>query len=71
MLQVGGLKAAAKRTAFGDVSNTVKSLSNAQDDSAIAGKQVYQEIVKPVAVQEKSAARAAIAGDRRLARQIR
>jgi hypothetical protein len=56
MLQVGGLKAAAKRTAFGDVSNTVKSLSNAQDDSAIAGKQVYQEIVKPVAVQEKSAA---------------
>ena len=56
MLAVGGLKAAAKRTAFGDVSNTAKSLSNVQDDSAITGKQVYQEIVKPVAVQEKSAA---------------
>jgi len=56
MLQVGGLKAAAKRTAFGDVSNTAKSLSTVQDDSVITGKQVYQEIVKPVAAQEKSAA---------------
>jgi G2/mitotic-specific cyclin 3/4 len=56
MLQIGGLKAAAKRTAFGDVSNTVKSLSNVQDDSVITGKHVYQEIVKPVAPQEKSSA---------------
>ncbi|KAI6245704.1 G2/mitotic-specific cyclin-4 [Erysiphe necator] len=31
-LPVGGLKATAKRTAFGDVSNTVKNLSNSQDD---------------------------------------
>jgi G2/mitotic-specific cyclin 3/4 len=53
MLQVGGLKAAAKRTAFGDVSNTVKSVSNVQDDSAISGKHVLQEIVKPLAPQEK------------------
>lgn len=56
MLQVGGLKAAAKRTAFGDVSNTVKSVSNVQDDSAISGKHVLQEIVKPLAPQEKPAA---------------
>jgi G2/mitotic-specific cyclin 3/4 len=56
MLAVGGLKAAAKRTAFGDVSNTAKTLSNVHDDSVIAGKHVYQEIVKPVAPQEKSSA---------------
>lgn len=56
MLAVGGLKAAAKRTAFGDVSNTAKTLSIAHDDSAITGKQIYQEIVKPVAPQEKSSA---------------
>jgi G2/mitotic-specific cyclin 3/4 len=56
MLQVGGLKAAAKRTAFGDVSNTAKSLSNVHDDSAITGKQVYQEIVKPIAAQQKPSA---------------
>ncbi|PMD41301.1 hypothetical protein L207DRAFT_527943 [Hyaloscypha variabilis F] len=56
MLQVGGLKAAAKRTAFGDVSNTAKSLSTVQDDSVITGKHVYQEIVKPVVAQEKSSA---------------
>ncbi|POS83886.1 hypothetical protein EPUL_004851, partial [Erysiphe pulchra] len=31
-LTVGGLKATAKRTAFGDVSNTVKNLANSQDD---------------------------------------
>jgi G2/mitotic-specific cyclin 3/4 len=56
MLAVGGLKAAAKRTAFGDVSNTAKTLSTAHDDSAITGKQIYQEIVKPAAPQEKSSA---------------
>ncbi|KAE9373638.1 hypothetical protein N431DRAFT_465916 [Stipitochalara longipes BDJ] len=56
MLQVGGLKAAAKRTAFGDVSNTAKSLSTVHDDSVITGKHVYQEIVKPVVAQEKSSA---------------
>jgi hypothetical protein len=56
MLAAGGLKAAAKRTAFGDVSNTAKSLSIACDDTAITGKQIYQEFVKPVAPQEKSSA---------------
>ena len=55
MLAIGGLKAAAKRTAFGDVSNTVKNLSSASDDSAIVGKHL-QEIIKSVAAQEKPAA---------------
>ena len=34
MANVGGLKAAAKRTAFGDVSNTANSLRPSKDDSA-------------------------------------
>jgi G2/mitotic-specific cyclin 3/4 len=55
MLAVGGLKAAAKRTAFGDVSNTVKNLSAANDDSVISGKAIPHDIVKPLALQEKSA----------------
>jgi G2/mitotic-specific cyclin 3/4 len=56
MMSVGGLKAAAKRTAFGDVSNTVKNLSSTHDDSAIAGKSAPQDFVKPVVPQENSAA---------------
>jgi hypothetical protein len=56
MMSVGGLKAAAKRTAFGDVSNTVKNLSSTRDDSAIAGKSAPQDFVKPVVSQENSAA---------------
>jgi G2/mitotic-specific cyclin 3/4 len=56
MLAVGSLKAAAKRTAFGDVSNTAKTLSNVHDDSVTTGKHVYQEIVKLVAPHEKSSA---------------
>jgi G2/mitotic-specific cyclin 3/4 len=55
MLQVGGLKAAAKRTAFGDVSNTVRNPPSAYDDSAITSKQIH-EFVKPVAAQDKPAA---------------
>ncbi|KAJ8069428.1 hypothetical protein OCU04_003082 [Sclerotinia nivalis] len=54
MLAVGGLKAAAKRTAFGDVSNTAKTLNNIHDESAINGKSV--EVIKPIAIQDKSAA---------------
>ncbi|QSZ36928.1 hypothetical protein DSL72_009019 [Monilinia vaccinii-corymbosi] len=50
MLTVGGIKAAAKRTAFGDVSNTAKTLSTVHDD----GKSV--EVIKPIAIQDKSAA---------------
>ncbi|EHK99444.1 putative G2/mitotic-specific cyclin-4 [Glarea lozoyensis 74030] len=55
MLAVGGLKAAAKRTAFGDVSNTVKSIA-VHDDSSAGGKQGKVELVKPVAHPEKPAA---------------
>ncbi|KAG9236571.1 putative G2/mitotic-specific cyclin-4 [Amylocarpus encephaloides] len=55
MLQVGGLKAAAKRTAFGDVSNTTKSL-RIHDDSAIPTKTTKAEIVKPLAYPEKPTA---------------
>ncbi|CAD6443811.1 2cd503ec-0659-4498-9648-c2302a1a5d74 [Sclerotinia trifoliorum] len=54
MLAVGGLKAAAKRTAFGDVSNTAKTLNNIHDESGIKGKSV--EAIKPIAIQDKSAA---------------
>lgn len=55
MLAAGGLKAAAKRTAFGDVSNTAKSLNTIHhDESAINGKSV--EVIKPIAIQDKSAA---------------
>lgn len=54
MLAVGGLKAAAKRTAFGDVSNTAKTLNTIHDESAINGKSV--EVIKPIATQDKSAA---------------
>ncbi|PQE30558.1 cyclin domain-containing protein [Rutstroemia sp. NJR-2017a WRK4] len=56
MLATGGLKAAAKRTAFGDVSNTAKALNTTHDDSAIPGKPIHHELVKPVATQDKSAA---------------
>jgi G2/mitotic-specific cyclin 3/4 len=55
MLAVGGLKAAAKRTAFGDVSNTAKNLS-ARDDTAVTGKPTSMAPVKPVAPQENLAA---------------
>jgi G2/mitotic-specific cyclin 3/4 len=55
MLQLGGLKAAAKRTAFGDVSNTVRNPPSACDDSVIPSKQIH-EIVKPVATQDKAPA---------------
>jgi G2/mitotic-specific cyclin 3/4 len=56
MLAVGGLKAAAKRTAFGDVSNTVKNLTTARDDSAVTGKHTTMDFVKPVVAQDKPAA---------------
>lgn len=56
MLPIGGLKAAAKRTAFGDVSNIAKNLT-VRDDSALAVKSVLQDILKPtLAHPEKSAA---------------
>jgi G2/mitotic-specific cyclin 3/4 len=57
MLGAGGLKMAAKRTAFGDVSNTAKNVSAAHDDLETVGKNSgYDIIEKPNAPQEKSAA---------------
>lgn len=47
MSHVGGLKAAAKRTAFGDVSNTLNISRPSKDDSAIGGKVGYQLTEKP------------------------
>jgi len=55
-MAVGGLKAAAKRTAFGDVSNTAKNLATIHDDSVLPGKSVQVDFVKPLAPQDKSAA---------------
>lgn len=43
MLAAGGLKAAAKRTAFGDVTNTLKGVGATRDDSGVAGKNVTQD----------------------------
>ena len=56
MMAVGGLKAAAKRTAFGDVSNTTKDLAGLRDVSIAPGKPLLQPIVKPAGVQENGAA---------------
>jgi G2/mitotic-specific cyclin 3/4 len=57
MLGAGGLKMAAKRTAFGDVSNTAKNISAAHDDLETVGKNNgYDVVEKPSAPQEKSAA---------------
>ena len=41
MLQAGALKMAAKRTAFGDVSNVANVVRPSKDDSAIGGKGQY------------------------------
>jgi G2/mitotic-specific cyclin 3/4 len=47
----------AKRTAFGDVSNTAKNVNIAHDDLETVGKNNNYEVVeKPLAPQEKSAA---------------
>lgn len=48
MLQAGGLKVAAKRTAFGDVSNTVNVSRPSKDDSVIGGKGGYSITEKAV-----------------------
>jgi len=57
MLGAGGLKMGAKRTAFGDVSNTAKNVNIARDDLETVGKNNNYEVVeKPLAPQEKSAA---------------
>jgi G2/mitotic-specific cyclin 3/4 len=56
MMAVGGLKAAAKRTAFGDVSNTTKDVNSARDTStATGGKPLSQTFIRPVGAQENGA----------------
>ena len=47
MHHAGGLKVAAKRTAFGDVSNTANVSRPSKDDSAIGGKGDYSILEKP------------------------
>jgi G2/mitotic-specific cyclin 3/4 len=57
MLGGGGIKAAAKRTAFGDVSNTFNGPRPSKDDSTIPTKPGLQIAVKPLqAGQEKRSA---------------
>lgn len=51
MLNAGGLKMAAKRTAFGDVSNTVNVSRPSKDDSVIGGKGEYDALEKAIPVQ--------------------
>ncbi|GME57788.1 G2/mitotic-specific cyclin-4 [Neofusicoccum parvum] len=61
LVQNGGIKAAAKRTAFADVSNTTRNAHLVKDDVAIAGKGApalkkdlalapIQEVSKPAAI---------------------
>ena len=52
VLQAGGLKAAAKRTAFGDVSNTANVLKASKDDSAIGSRAEYSIPEKATQLQQ-------------------
>ena len=58
MLHAGGLKAAAKRTAFGEVTNTVNNLRPSRDDSVISGKAGYEITDKALLLQEHKKAAA-------------
>lgn len=51
LIHAGGLKAAAKRTAFGDVSNTSNLARPSKDDSSIGAKAGYPGFEKLVALQ--------------------
>ena len=48
----GGLKLAAKRTAFGDVSNVANALRPSKDDSAISAKGEFSGLEKPISTQQ-------------------
>lgn len=52
LAQPGGLKAAAKRTAFGDVSNTSNLVRPSKDDSTVGAKPRYADLEKPVTFQQ-------------------
>ncbi|KAI9711775.1 MAG: hypothetical protein M1820_001920 [Bogoriella megaspora] len=54
LMQAGALKQAAKRTAFADVSNTVKTNQHIKDDSALSGKNGII-VAKPSAIQVQEA----------------
>ena len=54
-MAVGGFKAAAKRTAFGDVSNTTNDLASVRDISTAPGKPLPQNFVRPMGAQENVA----------------
>ncbi|KAL8987819.1 MAG: hypothetical protein Q9177_003018 [Variospora cf. flavescens] len=58
MAQVGGMKAAAKRTAFGDLSNAANVSRPSKDDTAIYSKTSMTVSEKPIVVipQEKRSA---------------
>src|SRR4051794_4651399 len=57
MLRGGGIKAAAKRTAFGDLSNTFSGARPSKDDSTIPTKTGMPVAGKPtLAIQEKRSA---------------
>lgn len=48
MAQNAGLRNGAKRTAFGDVSNTTKPVRSSKDDSSLAGKNTAAAPEKPI-----------------------
>lgn len=50
--QAGALKLAAKRTAFGDVSNIANVSRPSKDDSAIGAKGEYSVLEKPISTQQ-------------------
>ena len=52
MHNAGGLKVAAKRTAFGDVSNTANVIRPSRDDLAIDAKSEYKVSEKPISFQD-------------------
>ncbi|KAK5145900.1 hypothetical protein LTR04_001188 [Oleoguttula sp. CCFEE 6159] len=70
LMQVGVLKAATKRTAFADVSNTVRTVQAAKDDTAVSGKTALekvsvvqvQEITKPAALSRPAQRPLSVAG---------
>lgn len=53
MAHAAGLKAAAKRTAFGDVSNTANTLRPSKDDSVLNGKAGFELIDKSILLKEQ------------------
>lgn len=53
MANAGGLKLAAKRTAFGDVSNTVNISRPSKDDSALGGKGDFGSFEKAIPSQQE------------------